>query len=150
MNEETPKPESGNTPPPEGPATPPLGGQEARPGPTPVDPQEKETRQWAMFIHFSVLMSWLVPLAGVIVPIILWQLKKDDLPGIVPHAHVVLNWILSSFVYGLICFVLLFIVIGAFGFMLLALATLVFSIIGGIKANEGELWEYPGTIIRVF
>lgn len=34
--------------------------------------------------------------------------------------------------------------------MALGLATIIFAIIGGIKANEGELWEYPGTIIRIF
>jgi len=111
---------------------------------------DNQTRQWSMFIHFSVLAGWVIPLAGIVVPVLLWQIKKDELPGIVPHAHVVMNWIASSFVYSLICFVLTFIVIGVFGFILLGLATLVFSLYGGIKANEGELWEYPGTIIKLF
>lgn len=115
-----------------------------------ISSQEKETRTWAMLIHFSVLASWIVPLAGVIVPIVLWQIKKDELPGIVPHAHIVLNWIISSLIYGFICLILMLIVIGVFGFMALALLTLIYSVIGGIKANEGEAWEYPGTIIRVF
>ncbi len=112
--------------------------------------QDQATNQWAMFLHFSMLASWIVPLAGIIVPIILWQLKKDELPGIVPHAHVVLNWIITSFVYGLICLVLTIIVIGMFGFMILAVLTVIYAVVGGIKANNGELWEYPGTIIKVF
>ena len=117
----------------------------------PVAPdREREARQWAMFIHFSVLAGWLVPVGGLIVPIILWQMKKDELPGIVPHAHVVLNWIVTSLVYGLICFVLTFVLIGILGFIALGLATIIFAVIGGIKANEGELWEYPGTFIKVF
>jgi uncharacterized Tic20 family protein len=111
---------------------------------------ERQTRQWAMFIHFSVLAGWVIPLAGVVVPVLLWQIKKDELPGIVPHAHVVLNWLVSSFVYGVICFILMFIFIGLIGFVVLGLATLVFSLYGGIKANEGELWEYPGTFIKLF
>ena len=61
-----------------------------------------------------------------------------------------LNWIITSLVYGFICLILTLVVIGAFGFIALALATLVFSIIGGIRANDGEVWEYPGTIINVF
>jgi uncharacterized Tic20 family protein len=118
---------------------------------TPVAPtRDRETNQWAMFIHFSILAGWVVPIGGLIVPIILWQLKKDELPGIVPHAHVVLNWIVSSLVYAMICFVLTFVIIGIFGFMALGLATLIFAVIGGIKANDGELWEYPGTIIKIF
>ena len=112
--------------------------------------RDRETNQWAMFIHFSVLAGWVVPIAGVIVPIILWQLKKDELPGIVPHAHIVLNWILSSVVYAVVCFILLLIFIGVLGFVALAILTIIFSIVGGLKANEGQVWEYPGTIIRVF
>ena len=112
--------------------------------------RDRETRQWAMFLHFSILAGWAVPIGGLIVPIILWQIKKDELPGIVPHAHVVLNWIVSSLVYAVICFILTFVIIGIFGFMALGLATIIFSVIGGIKANEGELWEYPGTFIKVF
>ncbi len=112
--------------------------------------QDRETRQWAMFIHFSILAGWVVPIGGLIVPILLWQIKKDELPGIVPHAHVVLNWIVTSLVYALICFILTFVLIGVLGFMALALATLIFAIVGGLKANEGTVWEYPGTIIKIF
>ena len=111
---------------------------------------DRETRQWAMFLHFSMLAGWIIPMAGLIVPILIWQMKKDELPGIVPHAHVVLNWIVTSLVYAMICFVLLIVLIGALGFVVLGIVTVIFAIIGGIKANDGELWEYPGTIIKVF
>jgi len=115
-----------------------------------VSELERETRQWAMFIHFSLLAGWVVPLAGLIVPILLWQIKKDELPGIVPHAHVVLNWIVTSLVYALISLVLTIVLVGILGFIILAIATLIFAIVGGLKANEGKIWEYPGTIIKVF
>ena len=71
--------------------------------------RDRETNQWAMFLHFSILAGWIIPLGGLIVPILIWQLKKDELPGIVPHAHVVINWIITSLVYALICFVLTFV-----------------------------------------
>lgn len=126
-------------------------------GPAPDDPpaptvpgRSRETNQWAMFIHFSVLAAWVVPIAGLVVPIILWQLKKDELPGIVPHAHIVLNWIVSSLIYGVICLFLMIILIGVLGFIALGILTVIYSIIGGLKANEGEIWEYPGTIVKVF
>ena len=116
-----------------------------------MDPElQRRTNQWAMFIHFSVLAYWIVPLAGVIVPILLWQLKKDELPGIEAHAHVVMNWIITSLVYAVICFFLLVVAIGVLGFFVLGLLTVVYAIIGGVKANDGELWVYPGTLIKVF
>mgnify|MGYP001825590813 CR=1 FL=1 len=111
---------------------------------------QRQTNQWAMFIHFSMLAGWVIPLAGIVVPILLWQLKKDELPGIEPHAHVVMNWIVSSLVYAVICYVLILIVIGVFGFLILGILTVIYAIVGGIKANDGELWEYPGTLIKVF
>jgi uncharacterized Tic20 family protein len=124
----------------------------AAPTPTapPANDRERQTRQWSMFIHFSILAGWAIPLAGLIVPIILWQIKKDELPGIVPHAHIVMNWMVTSLVYAAICFVLLIVVIGAFGFMVLGIATIIFAIVGGLKANDGIAWEYPGTIIKIF
>ena len=117
---------------------------------TAVAGRDRETNQWAMFIHFSILAGWIVPVGGLIVPIILWQIKKDELPGIVPHAHIVLNWILTSLVYAVICFILTFVLIGVLGFFALAIVTIAYAVIGGLKANEGKIWEYPGTIIKVF
>lgn len=125
-------------------------GSEEQQTPEITPTNDKQTRQWAMFIHFSILAGWVVPLAGLVVPIILWQLKKDELPGIVPHAHVVFNWIATSLVYAMIFFVLTFILIGIFGFIALAIATIIFAVVGGLKANEGKLWEYPGTFIKIF
>ena len=112
--------------------------------------RDRETNQWAMFIHFSILAGWAIPIAGLIVPILLWQLKKDDLPGIVPHAHIVLNWIVTSLVYAVICLILSLVLIGLLGFLVLGLVTVIYAIIGGLKANDGEVWEYPGTFIKVF
>ncbi len=109
-----------------------------------------ETNKWAMFLHFSILASWAIPIAGLVIPIIIWQLKKDELPGIVPHAHIVLNWIVTSIVYALICMVLMLVVIGFFGFIALGIVTVIYAIVGGLKANDGEVWEYPGTIIKIF
>lgn len=118
---------------------------------SPSEPKrDRETNQWAMFIHFSILAGWAIPIAGLVVPILLWQLKKDDLPGIVPHAHIVLNWIITSMVYAVICLILSLVLIGLLGFMVLGLVTVIYAIIGGLKANDGEVWEYPGTFIKVF
>jgi len=125
--------------------------QDAGGTPTTEPPgRDRETNQWAMFIHFSILAGWAIPIAGLIVPILLWQIKKDELPGIVPHAHIVLNWIVTSIVYAVICFILMFVLIGFLGFIALGLVTVIYAIIGGLKANEGEVWEYPGTIVKVF
>ena len=99
-----------------------------------------------MFIHLSLLSGFVIPLGGLLVPIILWQLKKDEFPSSNAHGYVVVNWLLSALIYGIVCFILTFIVIGILGYIALAIVAVVFPIIGGIKANDGELWEYPLSI----
>jgi hypothetical protein len=111
----------------------------------PVD-VEQQTRQWAMFLHLSLLAAFLLPMAGLIVPIIIWQVKKTELPGIDVHGKIVANWIISALLYGLGCFLLLFVIVGIPLFMALAVMSIIFPIIGGIKANSGEVWKYPLSI----
>jgi uncharacterized protein len=107
---------------------------------------EQQTRQWAMFLHLSLLAGFLLPMAGLIVPIIIWQVKKTELPGIDAHGKIVANWIISALLYGLGCFVLLFVLVGVPLFMVLGVISIIFPIIGGIKANNGEVWKYPLSI----
>ncbi|MFK7737276.1 MAG: DUF4870 domain-containing protein [Pirellulaceae bacterium] len=104
---------------------------------------DKETRTWAMFLHLSLLAGYAIPLAGLVAPIIIWQIKKDELPAIDAHGKMALNFIISMFLYSLIAFVLTFVVIGFFLFLALAAAAVIMPIIAAIKANKGELWNYP-------
>jgi uncharacterized Tic20 family protein len=112
----------------------------------PTSTTDQSTRQWATFIHLSLLAGVLVPGAGFILPIVLWQVKKDELPGIDAHGKVVANWLVSALIYGIVSSLLMFVLIGFPLLGILALLTLAFPIIGGIKANEGVLWPYPLSI----
>ncbi len=106
----------------------------------------KDANQWAMFVHFSLFAGYLVPLAGLLLPIILWQIKKDQYPFVDVHGKIVVNWIISLIIYAAICAVLVFFVIGLIGFAILGALSIIFPIVGGIKASQGEVWEYPLTI----
>jgi len=106
----------------------------------------KEARQWAMFIHLSQFASYVFPLVGIILPVLLWQLKKDELPGIDAHGRATLNWIISAICYAVVCIPLCFLIIGIPITFILVLAAIIFPVIGAIKANEGILWKYPASI----
>lgn len=107
---------------------------------------DQESRQWAMFLHLSLLTGFLLPLAGLVVPIIIWQMKKNDMPEIDVHGKVVLNWILSQIIYAAASVLLIFVFIGIPMLIALGLLAVIFPIIGGIKANNGEVWQYPLSI----
>jgi uncharacterized protein len=103
-------------------------------------------RQWAMFLHFSILLGFFIPIAGLVAPIVIWQIKKTEFPEIDAHGKNVANWIISVIIYGCVGFLLTFILIGIPLLYLLGAFCVVFPIIGGIKANNGEIWKYPMSI----
>jgi uncharacterized Tic20 family protein len=107
---------------------------------------DAQTRQTAMFLHLSHFAGWVIPLAGLVAPLIIWQTKKNDMPAIDEHGKVVMNWVLSELIYVVVCVILIFVLIGIPLLMALAVISLVFPIVGGIKANNGELWKYPLSI----
>ena len=110
--------------------------------------QEKvlKARQWAMFLHFSLLAGFIVPIAGWIAPIIIWQLKKNDIPELDDHGKMVVNWLISSLIYWAIGVLLAIILIGVVILLALGVVSIIFPLIGGIKANNGEVWKYPFSI----
>jgi len=110
---------------------------------------DSETRNWALALHLSLLSGLVVPLAGLIVPVVIYVLKKDSLPGLVPHGHVVFNWIISALIYAIVSLVLVVVGIGVLLLAALAILSIIFPIIGGVKATEGEVWSYPLSI-RIF
>ena len=64
--------------PPTPPATPPPPSAEAMPVMSP----EAALKQWGLFLHLSLLAGFLVPLGGLVVPIVIWQMKKQEIPGL--------------------------------------------------------------------
>ncbi len=103
-------------------------------------------RMWAMLLHLSVFAGYIAPLAGLVVPILIWQLKKSEFPEIDAHGKVVCNFLISFLIYAAVATLLVFLIIGVPLLMALGVAAVVLPIIGGIKANNGELWPYPMTI----
>ncbi len=104
---------------------------------------DQNTRTWAMLLHFSVFLGYIIPFAGLIAPILIWQLKKGEMPEIDAHGKMVVNFIISMIIYSLISFLLIPVLIGIVGYVAVFFMGIVFPIIGGIKAHSGELWKYP-------
>ena len=99
-----------------------------------------------MFLHLSQLASLIVPVAGLVVPIVIWQTQKDKIPALDAHGKMVANWMISALIYSVVSVVLMFVLVGFLTILAVIVMSIVFPIIGGIKANNGELWEYPLTI----
>jgi uncharacterized Tic20 family protein len=108
--------------------------------------QTPEQKQMGLFIHLSQFANVVLFPLGIILPIVLWQTNKDKLPGIDAHGKMVTNWMISCTIYAFVSFVLMFVLIGFLTIIAVGLMGIIFPIIGAVKANNGELWEYPLTI----
>ena len=138
------------------PIEPPPPAPPAASSPPPPNP-ESQARMWNMLCHLSALAGFIgIPFGNILGPLIVWQIKKTEFPSVDAHGKAALNFqitvligILASFVVGLI---LSFICIGVVFFfvaMAIGLAGLIFAIIAGIKANNGEDYKYPWSLTFV-
>ena len=111
-------------------------------------------RTWTVLCHASAFLGFLIPALGQFVgPLIIWLWKRDESPEIDEHGKESLNFQLSMFIYtavtGVVCFILMFVLIGFLLIPVIALlyiADVVFVIIASLKANDGQLYRYPFTI----
>lgn len=115
--------------------------------------KEKDSKPWGiqkntflMLLHLSQFAGFILPGAGLILPIVMWITNKDEFLEVDRHGRVILNWIFSVMIYYAICFVLVIFIIGFLLLPAIMLANFIFVIIGAVKANDGELWCYPLSI----
>ena len=107
---------------------------------------EADLRSWAMLLHFSPLA---VSFFG---PIIIWLLKKDELPQLEMHFKKAMNFLIVQlifFVSGLILTVI------SCGFLVplpiaAMLMMMICPIIAGINANNGKEVSYPLVFFKAF
>ena len=74
--------------------------------------QTADEKQMGMFLHLSGLAFALVFPLGIVLPIVLWQTQKEKMPALDEHGKMVANWMISATIYGVVSFVLMFVLIG--------------------------------------
>jgi len=103
-----------------------------------------------MLCHLSALAGFVIPFGNILGPLLVWQVKKHEIPSVEVHGKAALNFQLSVLV-AMVVSVTAAVLLSFFcvGFllipvvMLIGLAGLIFAIIAGIKANNGEDYKYP-------
>ena len=102
-----------------------------------------QERQWALFAHLSALAGFLIPFGNVIGPLIVWQIKKAEMPFVDEQGKEALNFQITVTIAVLVCFLLMVIFIGILLLPLVAIGALVLTVIAAVKANAGEHYRYP-------
>ena len=104
---------------------------------------DKDARLWGMLCHLAGLAGFAFPFGNVILPLIFWQLKKNEYAFVDAQGKEAVNFQISMTIYGLVTIPLFFLCIGPFLLAAVAIVDLVLLLIAAIKANNGESYRYP-------
>ncbi len=117
--------------------------------PPPVPPERSagDENTWAAVVHLASFAAYVLPfLGGILGPLVVWIIKKEESSFVDEHGKACLNFQISLFIYYIVAAILMFVVIGVFIAIGLWLFSIVMTIIAALKASEGEHFEYPITI----
>ena len=113
------------------------------PPPPPAGTPSAEEKQWALFAHVSALIGYIIPFGSIIGPLIIWQIKKNEMPFVDDQGKEALNFQITVAIAAIVCIVLMLVLIGILLFWILAIANLVFIVMAAIAANNGQAYRYP-------
>ncbi|HEV3146277.1 MAG TPA: DUF4870 domain-containing protein [Gemmataceae bacterium] len=142
MNEDiTSKPPT--VPPPRNDSDPPVVPVLEPNAPSTAPTQDEKT--WGMYVHLAALAGLVVPGGSLVGPLIAWLIKKDEMPFVDRHGKEEVNFQLNILVLLLLTIPIVFITFGIGIFLPVAVGILgvVMPIIAGMKANNGEEYQYP-------
>ena len=128
----------------------------------------------AALLHVSAFAKYLIPFAGIVVPLIIWQTKKHQSEYVDANGKSVINFHLSILVYSIVLAIILgifflnsisqlvqiesaggevfpvelisIVIIGAIVLGAWTITEFILIILGSVKANEGTVYKYPFTI----
>ncbi|MCE9670447.1 DUF4870 domain-containing protein [Myxococcus stipitatus] len=110
---------------------------------TPMPTQDEKTM--ALIAHMGTILGNFVGL-GFAVPLVLMLTKGKESTFIRENSVESLNFQITMFIAAVVAGFTLCIGIGLVLLPIVGLVALVFAIIGGLKANEGQLYRYPFNI----
>ncbi|RYZ33947.1 MAG: DUF4870 domain-containing protein [Myxococcaceae bacterium] len=127
-----------------------------------MEPEQREDQQFGSFITGSPtassdektmgMLAHLGSIAGIVVgagflgwavPLFLMLTKGKESSFVRSHAVESLNFQITTFIAMAVSAVLMCVGVGFLLVPIVALGSIVFTIIAGLKANDGELYRYP-------
>lgn len=102
-----------------------------------------DERTWGLLAHLSALSGFIVPFGSVLGPLIVWQVKKNEMAFVDDQGKEALNFQITMTIALLVCCVLMLVLIGFLLALIVGLVDLVYTIIAAIAANNGQAYRYP-------
>ncbi len=127
---------------------PPPGFPPPGPAVAPAGYASSDDKTWALIAHFGGAAGMLVGGAalGWVAPLIALVSKGNQSPTVRAHAVAALNFQILWSIVGAVGYITLCLLIGIAILPIAGLMGVIFGIIAGVKANEGQLYKYPASI----
>ena len=111
--------------------------------PPSIDAPNNETKQWAFFAHLSALLGCVIPFGNLLGPLVIWQIKKNEMPFVDDQGKEALNFQITMSIALVVSCVLMLVLIGFLLALIVGLVDLVYTILAAIAANNGQTYRYP-------
>ena len=102
-----------------------------------------EERQMGMFCHLAGLAGYVIPMGNILGPLILWLLKREQMPFVASEGKESLNFQISVTLYALVSVALTFVCIGFFTLMAVLVFDIIVCILACVDAQKGKPYRYP-------
>lgn len=107
---------------------------------------DKQEKNWALFCHLGGFCGYIIPLGNIIVPLVIWLIKRDESSFVNQHGKEALNFNVSFTIYAIIAGLLCLLLIGFVLLPVILIMQIVFIINAAMHASRGEYYRYPLTI----
>jgi len=114
--------------------------------PEPTAGPKPDERNMALLAHLGALAGYVVGFGHILVPLVVWLVKKDESEFVRANALESLNFQISMTIWIGISVVLTVVLIGIPMLVLLGIVDLVCIVLATIKASNGEIYRYPLTL----
>ena len=113
---------------------------------------KSESNKWGMICHLSSFSIFIIPLGNIIIPLLIWQLKKNEFPAINNQGKEAVNFQISITLFLILGFILVFfsaisylslVPLGLLLITIVILYDIIYTIVAAIKAGDGEEYRYP-------
>ena len=101
---------------------------------------------YAMILHLSQYAGYIVPFAGLVIPIAMWLYGRDHSEFVDAHGRALMNFLITYTIYAVSIGILFLIVIGLIFVPIFLIVTLILPLVAAIAASKGQTYRYPATI----
>lgn len=108
-----------------------------------IDPDApKSERTYAVLLHLSLLAVHVIGIP-VLIPVIMWLIRKDDSPFLEDHGREAINFQISLVIYAIAFGALALCGLGIPFLIGVYILGIVGCIMGAVAAHKGEFFRYP-------